>query len=369
MIQRFFLFIAFVSATLAPKVVMAQASVSSPPLPHYVCTGYIGTRNFAGMPYTAEGLLVAGNILYVASPLNGIIKLSTDTFQPIGSIGSLYQTVNPVQPAPTSNQSIVDDGPMFGTLRLMHARDGEPFIGTENGTIFSAKGRLVKPRGMAINEAGNLIVADSFDSSIQEFQPNGTWKSMRVIPDRIDQGQFYVTVVAVACDNTNHIVYNGGTAQPPVSAYYKTPPAHSYNIGGSGPGNIANINCLAVAPNHDLYVGDFGNRRVSVFDQSGRFIRECPIPVESGSMAPAIVAISINHQGDVYLAVRDGIEMLSNNGEFVPLISFYTAPDSIQPDQHQLQPLAITCDDYGNIYVAEDSTIARLSPEPVTAGQ
>jgi DNA-binding beta-propeller fold protein YncE len=72
---------------------------------------------------------------------------------------------------------------------------------------------------------------------------------------------------------------------------------------GSGPGQFDTPHGIAVAPNGEVYVADRGNRRIQIFDQSGKFLRQftidVPVPrdakpalgaapteLSTGSMAP-----------------------------------------------------------------------------------
>jgi len=54
---------------------------------------------------------------------------------------------------------------------------------------------------------------------------------------------------------------------------------------GTGPGQFDTPHGVAVAPNGDVYVADRGNRRVQIFDQSGKFLRQftidAPVPADA----------------------------------------------------------------------------------------
>jgi len=54
---------------------------------------------------------------------------------------------------------------------------------------------------------------------------------------------------------------------------------------GPGPGQFDTPHGVAVAPNGDVYVADRGNRRVQIFDQSGKFLRQftidAPVPADA----------------------------------------------------------------------------------------
>jgi NHL repeat len=72
---------------------------------------------------------------------------------------------------------------------------------------------------------------------------------------------------------------------------------------GNGPGQFDTPHGVAVAPNGEVYVADRGNRRIQIFDQSGKFLRQftidvplppgtkpaigaAPTDLSTGSMAP-----------------------------------------------------------------------------------
>ena len=65
----------------------------------------------------------------------------------------------------------------------------------------------------------------------------------------------------------------------------------SWGSFGKDPGQFDTPHGLAVAPNGDVFVADRGNRRIQVFDQSGKFIRQFTIDVPVPADAkPAIGA-------------------------------------------------------------------------------
>ena len=58
---------------------------------------------------------------------------------------------------------------------------------------------------------------------------------------------------------------------------------------GSGPGQFDTPHGVAVAPNGQIFVADRGNRRIQVFDQSGKFVRQFTIDVPVPSDARAAI--------------------------------------------------------------------------------
>ena len=59
----------------------------------------------------------------------------------------------------------------------------------------------------------------------------------------------------------------------------------SWGSFGTGPGQFDTPHGVAVAPNGDVYVADRGNRRIQIFDQSGKFLRQftidAPVPADA----------------------------------------------------------------------------------------
>jgi len=102
------------------------------------------------------------------------------------------------------------------------------------GSMGSAAGQLRSPKGIAVDVAGNLYVADSQNHRIQVFDPGGA------------------------------LLRQWGTQ-------------------GAGPGQFQEPWGVAVASDGTVYVADTWNHRIQVFDHKGSFLRQWGVYGETGT--------------------------------------------------------------------------------------
>ena len=153
----------------------------------------------------------------------------------------------------------------------------------------------MRPAGLAVEKNGNIIVVDSGNNRLQVFTPDGKFVGKCGGPGSGD-GQFNqpwgVTVdkdgnIYVA-DWKNHRVQKlspegkflmkfgqYGKVEEPEGSYAVTMfgpyvAAQSETAGYPKPGTLNHPTDVAVDPDGDIYVTDWGNHRVCVFDSEGR---------------------------------------------------------------------------------------------------
>jgi len=192
-----------------------------------------------------------------------------------------------------------------------------PEVGTSmfEGGKGVEKGRFDVPRGMTVDAAGNVLIADTNNGRIQKFSPNGMF--LGVIGAKGEGLGEFRQPCGVAVDSSGNI-YVGDTANQRVQklmpngtfvAEWKGPEPGFYgpsdvSIGndgavyvvddgharivkldtngtvlavwgekGTGDGQFNNPTSVAVDANNDrVYVADPLNRRIEVFDTKGNFV-------------------------------------------------------------------------------------------------
>jgi len=81
---------------------------------------------------------------------------------------------------------------------------------------------------------------------------------------------------------------------PPVGTDYITPPRYLYSIAGRGPAEMLRPVGVGVAADGRVYVVDFGNRRVSVFTNEGRYLFSFTKTADGDLINPVHLAIKGN---------------------------------------------------------------------------
>jgi DNA-binding beta-propeller fold protein YncE len=163
------------------------------------------------------------------------------------------------------------------------------------GKAGSGDGELNRPAGLAVEKSGNIIVVDNGNNRLQVFTPDGKFLGKCGGPGSGD-GQFNqawgVTLdkdgnIYVA-DWKNHRVQKlssegkflmkfgqYGKVEEPEGSYAVTMfgpyvAAHSETAGYPKPDTLNHPTDVAVDSDGDIYVTDWGNHRVCVFDSEGR---------------------------------------------------------------------------------------------------
>jgi tripartite motif-containing protein 71 len=161
------------------------------------------------------------------------------------------------------------------------------------GTTGSGDGELLRPAGLACEKNGNVIVVDSGNSRLQVFTPDGKLVATCGKPGSgegefnqpwgitLDQtGNIYVA------DWKNHRVQKlspQGHFLMSIGSYGELPkPADAFAVTYLGPyisslptstypkaGILNHPTDVAVDPDGDIYVTDWGNHRVSIFEADG----------------------------------------------------------------------------------------------------
>lgn len=176
----------------------------------------------------------------------------------------------------------------------------------------SGKGQFDSPRGMAIDGAGNIFVADTGNGRIEKFSPNGTLvTSMRQFeaPNGIaidHAGNIYVAEIGskhrlqklgpdgtfiakwapglygprkitIGSDDSIYVVDSGRNRIVKFSPDGQI--LASWGSEGTSDGLFKGLTSVAADPtSNNVYVADPINSRIQVFDSDGKFLTKWPVP-------------------------------------------------------------------------------------------
>ena len=117
-------------------------------------------------------------------------------------------------------------------------------------------GQLNKPWDVAVTTTDQLLVADYGNNSIFRFTLDGTFV-----------GKFgYVHVKQPAAITTDHCGFIAEDSIHRVSIFEQDGLfIHSFGSNGSAAGQFRSPCGIAISPNHDVYVTDWGNKRVQIY--------------------------------------------------------------------------------------------------------
>jgi DNA-binding beta-propeller fold protein YncE len=137
---------------------------------------------------------------------------------------------------------------------------------TSIGTRGTGYGQFSEPNGIAIDGKGNIYVADAGNHRVQKLAPDGS-----AVAQWSDPGFYGPRDIAIGPDNSIYVLDQGH------SRIVKMDPNGNvlavWGSEGAGDGQFANHTGVAVDPKTDrVYVADPLHKRIQVFDSNGKFL-------------------------------------------------------------------------------------------------
>jgi glucose/arabinose dehydrogenase/plastocyanin/uncharacterized protein YjiK len=259
-----------------------------------------------------EGIAVdpsSGNV-YVADTANNRIVVFSSNGTVISNWGN-YGAGNGSFISPTG----VAIDPSSGNVYVADTANNRIQLFSSNGTFISQlggqqgitkNGSLSHPQAITIDQQGNVYVADTASNRIQVFSSNGTFISK--IPART-YGEFgtnngtFTSPKGIAVDQQGN-VYVADTANNRIQVFSSNGTFTSaWGEFGTGKGALRSPEGITIDQQGNVYVADTANHRIQVFSSNGTFISELGTFgfIETGMRFPEGVAIDPS-SGNVYVA-------------------------------------------------------------------
>ena len=238
------------------------------------------------------------------------------------------------------------------------AEGGYSFLG-KWGALGSGVGQFNFPHGIAIDNSGEVYVADLVNNRIQKFSPSGvfitTWGS-----SGSGNGQFNWPG-GVAIDNADNVYVsdkeNNRIQEFGPSGVF----INSWGSLGAGNGQFDWPESIAVDSSGNFYVSDANNSRIQKFDPNGNFLAKWGTPGSGNGQFDWPAGIAVDDSGNVYVAD------LRNNRvqKFGPSGAFITTWGTYGSGNGQFSGSAgMAIDNSGNVYVSdwENNRIQKFGP-------
>jgi sugar lactone lactonase YvrE len=175
-------------------------------------------------------------------------------------------------------------------------------------------GQLNFPRGLAVDSAGNIFVADTNNDRLQKFSPAGNF--LNVIGKRGQGPGEFVEPGGIAVDPNGNI-YVGDVSNKRVQ---KLKPDGTFVAEWKGPEGGILPRDIALGPDNSIYIADQGNSRIVRFDANGRvaLVWGTSGSGEGELAGPTSVAVD-GKNNRVYVAdpTNKRIQVFDTNGKFV----------------------------------------------------
>lgn len=250
---------------------------------------------------------------------------------------------------------------------------GSPTAGYANDVGTTA--RFKTPRGLAVDSAGNVYVADSLNAVIRKVTPSATVTLVAGIPDTFWYGDgaaaaaYFHTPGDVAVDSAGN-VYVADTNNHRIRKI--SPGGEVTTLAGSAAGFADGVGAaarfqspegVAVDSAGNVYVGDTGNYRIRKISPGGEVttLAGSTMGYSDGTGTAAMFGrparINVDAAGNVYVAEStfNMIRRVTPAGEVTTVAGAFTAGSDDGPvaSARFTGPYAADVDAAGNIYVAE----------------
>ena len=215
----------------------------------------------------------------------------------------------------------------------------------------STSGQFHGPCGIAVDRGGNILVVDNGNHRIQKFTASG--KFLKAVGGKGDKScQFYYPLgISISpsdriyvCDASNHRVQ----ILNPDLTYFT-----SFGSRGSGDGQFQHPCDVAFDSQGNVYVVDRGNHRIQVFTEDGHFLNTFGKKGGGEGELSRPVGITIDSDNVLYVAERDNhrVSLFDSEGDFLKL--FATRGEG----QARFEsPHGIALDKEGLVYVTDRSS-------------
>ena len=223
------------------------------------------------------------------------------------------------------------------------------------GSRGSGQGQFSSPRGVAVDGDGNILVVDGDNHRIQKFTAD--WTFLIAVGQQGKNHLEFTTPAGIAINHRNQKMYICDRANHCVQILNADLTfSSSFGSRGSGDGQFNKPWNVAFDSTGNVYVADSENHRIQVFTAEGQFLRKFGKKGSGDRELNSPAGVTIDSDDIVYVTEQNNhcVSMFTSEGQF--LRSFGTWGSG--PGQFKY-PRGIAVDRDGLVYVC-DSSSSRL---------
>jgi Domain of unknown function (DUF5011)/HYR domain/PKD domain/NHL repeat/6-bladed beta-propeller len=220
------------------------------------------------------------------------------------------------------------------------------------GSTGPANGQFQTPRGIAVDSAGNVYVAEGNGNRVQKFDPSGNFISKFGGLGEIDGG--FVNAYGIAFSPSGDIYVTDSSPDRTTGLVQKFNSSGVFQLkwgtAGSGNGQFLNACGVAVDSAGNVYVADQNNQRIQKFSSTGSFLAKWGTNGSGDGQLKGPMGIGIDSSDNVYVADtgNDRIQVFDTSGTF---LRKWGATGS--GDGQFSGPQAVAVDGAGTVYVVD----------------
>jgi sugar lactone lactonase YvrE len=224
------------------------------------------------------------------------------------------------------------------------------------GSKGSGAGKFDRPSALAIDNKGNVYVADTYNSRIQKFTSTGKFLYQWGGWPQLSWTQ------GVAVDKSNY-VYVSDSSYARINKFTANGKLiKKWGSYGTGNYQFSQPKGLAVDKSGYVYVVDSWNHRIMKFTSNGTFITKWGKRGSGSGDFYYPVGIAVDKSGNIYVADNwnDRVQKFNSNGKFI------TEWGGWGTDNGEFNnPEGVAVDEFGFVYVADtwNDRIQKFTPK------
>lgn len=235
---------------------------------------------------------------------------------------------------------------LFATV--LFEAEGEPYALVKSfGEDRETSAHFVDPHCIALDEDGNILVADYQGSMVNRFTPDGEYLGIIGDGEGEGPGQVKLPRVVLAGPDGRIYVSDQKSAEPRIQIF--TPEGKFIRIfapKGTGAGHILRAHGMGFDAKKELYVVDVDNMRVSAFTQDGEFLKTWGSDGHLTDQFNAPHGLVVDPNGDIFISDYYGTcRKFTGDGDF--LFSFAHA----DPPEGAVYIHSAGGNAYGDVYL------------------
>lgn len=230
------------------------------------------------------------------------------------------------------------------------------------GSEGNAKGQFTGISGLALDDKGRVMVADSGNGRLQIFKVSGTMKSV------LSKGPAPFLILDYnstldAQEGTADIFFLSGKGLYSVSDIRNAigisqPLFSSFGSEGAGPGQMSSPKAIFVTNDKRIFVADSGNNRIEIFDNDGTLNYEFGRSGKKYGQFDSPQGIAVNGKGMIFVAdtMNNRVQVFNHDGIFLNVLG--SGSGNLQDPQAQScgdfnMPRSLAVDSRDRLYVVD----------------